>query len=119
MSTEAQIMMNFQMAVRKAEELEQVSSELKALVNNDMETSMQSLSNAWKGEAATAYLNKGVKLQEKIIASAKQLDKTATTIRNVAKRTYDAEMRALQIARERAYAASRNTSNGGGGGGSF
>lgn len=103
MNTEAQIMMNFRMAVKKAEELEQVSSELKSMVQNDLESSMQALSNAWKGEGATAYLNKGIKLKEKILASARQLDKTASTIRNVAKRTYDAEMHALQIARERMY----------------
>lgn len=103
MKSEWEIRCDFQNAINKAAELEGVASNLRSLANNDLEQSLQTLSNAWKGEAATAYIGKGNRLQERIVANAGKLDRTAQTIRTTAKRTYDAEMEALRIAREREY----------------
>lgn len=94
---------DFRQAVRRAEELEEISDNLKKLADEELEASLQSLQTAWKGEAATAYLTKGSMLKDKIIKSSGDLKKTAATIRNVAKRTYDAEMTAYRIAMERNY----------------
>ena len=103
MKSEAEIIFDYRQAISKAEELEGVVANLRQLSNNDLEGSLQSLSNAWRGEASEAYIGKGKKLQERILANAKNLENTAKTIRSTAKRIYDAEMRALQIARERQY----------------
>lgn len=103
MKSDSEIRYDFQQAVRKAEELERVAENLRRLANNDLEESLQALSNAWKGEAAAAYIGKGSRLQARILASAKNLENIARTIRSSAKRTYDAEMRAYRIAMEREY----------------
>lgn len=94
---------DFRQAINRAEELEEISDNLKKLADEELEASLQSLSIAWKGEAASAYLVKGSRLKDKILKSSKDLKKTAATIRNVAKRTYDAEMTAYRIAMERSY----------------
>lgn len=103
MKSDSEINYDFQQAIRKAEELEAVATNLRSLANNDLAGSMQTLSNAWKGEAANTYLMKGNTLKERIVENAKKLDTTAKTIRTTAKRTYDAEMAAYRIAKEREY----------------
>lgn len=94
---------DFRQAIKRAEELEEIAEDMKRLANNELEGTMQSLSSAWKGEAASAYLTKGTRLQEKVLKSSRDLKKTATTIRNVARRTYNAEKAAYRIAMERKY----------------
>ena len=49
------------------------------------------------------YLTKGGKLQEQMDATSKELHSIASEIRAVAKRMYEAEMRALRIAEHREY----------------
>ena len=94
---------DFQQAIKRAEELEGIAADMRKLAGEELETSLQSLSVAWKGEASTAYLSKGTRLRDKILKSANDLVKTAATIRKVAKKTYDAEKKAYQIAMERLY----------------
>lgn len=103
MKSAVTIKMNFQQARRQADELEEIAGEMRRIAKNDLENSFQSLSAAWQGEAAEAYLRKGEQLRDKIIASAQQLEKNAGMIRSAAKRTYDAEMRAYNLAQTRLY----------------
>ena len=103
MKSKAAIEFDFRQAMNRADELEQVAAEMKRMANNDMQSSLQQLSVAWKGEAASAYLTKGGRLKEKVVKSANDLNKTASTIRSVARRVYNAEMTAYRIAMERAY----------------
>ncbi len=97
------IRMDFQKAQQCAAELEEIASEMRTLANSDLSDSLQSLSGAWKGESAALYLRKGELLKDKITASAKNLERTAATIRSTARRTYDAEMRAYRLAVQRKY----------------
>ena len=94
---------DFRQAIKRAEELEEIAANMRKLANDDLEDSLQNLSTVWKGEAASAYINKGISLREKILKSSNDLKKTAGTIRNVARRTYNAEMAAYRIAMERDY----------------
>lgn len=94
---------DFRQAIQRAEELEEIAADLRKLADNDLQGSLQNLSTAWKGEAASAYIHKGTRLKEKILKSSKDLNKTASTIRSVARRTYNAEMAAYRIAMERKY----------------
>ena len=103
MKSRAAIEFDFRQAMNRADELDQVASEMKRMANNDMQSSLQQLSAAWKGEAASAYLTKGGRLKEKVLKSAGDLNKTASTIRSVARRVYNAEMAAYRIAMERVY----------------
>ena len=45
-------------------------------------------------------------MEEKILKSAKDLNSTASAIRRIAQRTYEAEMRAYRLAKERNYGKS-------------
>lgn len=103
MKSKSAIEFDFRQAMNRADELDQVASEMKRMANNDMQSSLQQLSTAWKGEAASAYLTKGGRLKDKVLKSASDLNKTASTIRSVARRVYNAEMTAYRIAMERAY----------------
>ena len=109
MATKRQIEMNFQQAKKQAEALEQLASRLDRLAGRDFAGTMQDVSNHWKGQNATQYLNKASILQSKMQTSAKSLNSIAASIRTAAKRMHDAELRAWQIAQQRTY-------NGGGGG---
>lgn len=103
MKSASEIRFDFQQAIRRAEELENIAADLKQLASGELGEFLQNLSTAWKGEAANAYLQKGARLQDKILKSAKDLNSTASTIRSVAKRIYDAEMRAYRLAKQREY----------------
>lgn len=103
MKSDSEIRFDYNKAIRRAEELEEAAKSLKQLANRDLEDSLQGLANAWKGEAANAYISKGNQLQERILTNVRKLTDTAKTIRSTAKRTYDAEMWAYRIALERSY----------------
>lgn len=103
MKSKSAIEFDFRQAMNRADELDQVASEMKRMANNDMQSSLQQLSTAWKGEAASEYLTKGGRLKDKVLKSANDLNKTAATIRSVARRVYNAEMTAYRIAMERDY----------------
>lgn len=103
MASASEILFNFNQAKKRAQELEDTAAQLRKLANDELGQTLDNLAAAWKGEAATAYLNKGVRLKAKIIQSAKDLDSTATVIRNTAQRIYDAEMEAYRLAMERLY----------------
>lgn len=93
---------DFQKAIKQAEQLEDISSELKKLSNNKFENTLSRLSSNWKGDSANAYLKKGKKLQTNIGNTAKDLNTVANNIRNIAKTIYNAEMAAKRVAEERA-----------------
>lgn len=97
------IELNFQQAKQQAAKLENLAARLENLAKSDLDGTLQQLSEAWKGESASAYMQKGQRLEEKIVQTAKELKKTAQTIRSTAKRTYNAEMRARELARQREY----------------
>lgn len=97
------IELNFQQAKQQAAQLESLAGRLENLAKNDLDGTMQQLSVAWKGESASAYMQKGQRLEGKIVQTARELKRTAQTIRSTAERTYRAEMRARELARQREY----------------
>lgn len=98
-----QIEIDFGVAKRQASQLEELASRLEKLAKNDFEDTLQNISSSWKGQNADAYLRKGEKLEDSILRTASDLRRTASTIRTNAQRTYDAEMRARELARLRTY----------------
>ncbi|MBS6645295.1 MAG: hypothetical protein KH366_17085 [Clostridiaceae bacterium] len=103
MSSRSEIRFNFRTAIKQAERLETSADQLKKLANASLETSLDTLSESWKGENAGAYIRKGVMLQKDIAATSEELNRVAADIRRIAKRIYDAEMEALRIASRRDY----------------
>ena len=97
------ITFNFQKARQQADRLEEIASQLTRLTATEYAGAMQNIAANWKGENASAYLEKGARLQGDMEETAKSLHNVASEIRVVAKRIYDAEMAALAIAEARNY----------------
>lgn len=101
--TKAAIMFNFRRALQQADELDEIANSLSRMSKSDFEGTMQNISANWKGENARQYLAKGDCLQENMNSTANSLHGIASDIRSVARRIYNAEMRALAIAEARNY----------------
>lgn len=105
MASRSQIMMDFDRAKQKANELDNIANDLSGISSRDLQGTMEGLANDWKGDNATAYIKKGYTVKEKLDVIVTDLHNTANTIRAIAKNIYDAEMEALRIAEEREAAA--------------
>lgn len=103
MKSAASIYMNYRQAMRKADELDEIADELKKLADQELQNTLQMISANWKSTNATAYLAKGDKLGNNIQSTSVQIRNVASTVRSVAKRTYEAEMKAYRLAAARKY----------------
>lgn len=101
MKSEQELRFDYQNAMNQAQKLETAASELDSRVVRRMSSSEEALHAVWKGENALRFLTKESALRTNISGSARELRSLAEEIRIAAKRIYDAETRALQIARER------------------
>lgn len=101
MASEATIQYNYNRAINQARTLEQLADELKGLANRDLETTISNLSSNWNGESATVFIQKAQKAQEDMRGNANEIRNTASVIRRSAKNIRDAELRALQLAKNR------------------
>lgn len=95
------IEMNFRRARKQAEELKEIAQSLRCLAEREVEESLESLSGGWSGAGADSYLTKARGLQKEIQSTAVDIQKTADSLLQAARRIYDAEMAALERARER------------------
>ena len=103
MLTEAKINMDFRQAMAQADKVDNLADRLSQVANDQLGDTLQNLSYGWKGDNAEAYLKKGARLQGKITMSSSDLHSIASSIRTAAQRIYNAEMQALDIARNRSY----------------
>lgn len=103
MSSKYEIEMNFRAAKEQARRLDDIASRLGRISRNDYTNALQQVSNAWQGDNANIYLQKSNGLIGKMNATASDLERIASTIRQIAQNIYDAEMRAWEIAHEREY----------------
>lgn len=97
MGTKASIEFDFQKAKRQADQLDQLANRLSNISSNLFAGTMQDISFHWMGQNANNYLAKGRRLQGNMETTAVALHRIANDIRNVARRMYDAEMKAVQI----------------------
>lgn len=101
MASETQIRMNFQNALRRAQEIEDIGNKLLSLAQDETNQCLLELEKGWSGYAHDAMCVKTDRLQDEAISIANKLKRTADTIRKIAKVIYDTEMKNLQIAMER------------------
>ena len=99
MKSEHTIYMDYQKTMSQAEELYQLAAKIKNIKNKDLAGVWSGVSAAWKGENANKYLQKGKKVEKTILSTSSELERTASSLKTIAKRTYKAEMEALQLAR--------------------
>ena len=59
---------------------------------------MNIVSANWRGENASSYIGKGKIVREDICREAKKIRDTAAVVREIARRLYEAEMRAYRLA---------------------
>lgn len=96
--TMASIQIDFRKTIQKAEELDQLARQLENLAKGNFEGILQDIGRTWTGEASIQYRNKGRILEESMKEKAEQLRSIADSMRTVARETYNAEKRAIQIA---------------------
>lgn len=101
MKSANQIRMDFSKAYAEAERLDRVADQLKMLASKKMEESIRNLSYAWSGGNARLFFQKESQLQNHIGETAKEIYRVAADIRTIARRVYEAEMRAYEIAARR------------------
>ncbi len=98
---EHEIIMNFKRTRKEAAKLDEAADSLQQLADGEFEDSLQNVSAGWKGENADIFLKKGRLLKAEIMSTARQMRKTAGTIRSIANRTFRTEMEALKTAQTR------------------
>ena len=98
MKSKYQIELDYKASINQAQKLENIAKNIKNMSSNDLEACMNQVKANWESTNATAFITKGRTLQQQIAATAKELDKTAKTIRSIAERTKRAEMEAVRIA---------------------
>lgn len=103
MATRESIEFDFRKALSEADIIDEIAERLGTLSNNKFENTMQNLAASWKGDNASSYLRKGEKLQSSMSRTSNELHSIATDIRTAARRLYEAEMAALEIAQRRDY----------------
>ncbi|HIY30182.1 MAG TPA: hypothetical protein H9732_04690 [Candidatus Mediterraneibacter avicola] len=92
---------NFQKADSQIQRLEELAASIEELEKNSYTSTLQELSNAWKGAGADAYMRKAEKLRLKIHQAAVDLRQTAEVYRFAYAQVKAAEEFAAQIAVER------------------
>lgn len=105
------ILFNYRKAIEQANELEQLARRLENCAKNDVASALAQVSGNWKGESASAFLQKGHKAQSDMEKAVKQLRNVAAAIRKAAETVRRTEERAREIA-----LIQQNRSSGGGGG---
>lgn len=98
MKTILEINLDYAKAIRQAEQLEAIARNLGTLADSEFQGCLQRISTNWKGENASAYIAKGQKLKGDMNKTAEQLNKAAGAIRNIARRTKEADIAAMNIA---------------------
>lgn len=97
--SEYTINFNYNQAIAKADELDTQANNLENNAVNEMGSIMASLRRDWEGNNSTEYVAKCTTVKSNLEAIVAQMRTVAAGIRTMAKNVYDAEMRALAIAR--------------------
>lgn len=92
------IQMDFKKANDCAAKLEEAARKLKQCAQENFQDEIRKLESSWKGENAALYISKCDSITHKMESTAKKMVQTANTVRTVARNTYNADMRARNIA---------------------
>lgn len=92
------IQISFQEAIGQADSLSSCAGDLKN-VQRQLDSIMGTLQSGWSGDAASQFMEKCTALQQKLGRASTDLDQISTSIRSIARAYYEAEMRALELAK--------------------
>lgn len=79
------IELNYSCAIKSADNIDDVATQISNLSSNDYDDIMKLIAGDWQGNVATDYLNKCMKLQTGINTTVTNLQKTSSNIRSIAK----------------------------------
>lgn len=119
MASKNTISMDVTMAREQAKKLDDIASQIEKMKNGSYTTTLDNLNIAWRGDNATAFIQKGDGVKLELDTVVKKLKKTANAIREIAQNIYDAEQKAAEIAKQRTYTSHSGEDHGGGNGRSF
>ena len=100
MKTEAEIYLEYETAITQADSFARCAGELDSKLSSSLAETAGKTASLWKGEGAALFTSRCFLLQEKIEGQADTLRAVSETVRLIAQNIYEAEMRALEIARE-------------------
>ena len=103
MSSIFTIKMNYQRSIRPAEQLDRLAEQIRRVGSSKIKQAREAEARGWKGDNEKLMRTKHEVLQDKVNTTANSLRNIANAIRTIAKNTYDAEMRAWEIAHRRTY----------------
>lgn len=98
MRTSDAIRFDFQTAMNEAGKLDDIANTIEKRVAGGMEHAEQNVHVLWQGTSATHYIGQAQELRGQVEKTVQELRLTAEEIRRIARRMYEAEMRALEIA---------------------
>lgn len=118
------IRFNYNKAISKARELDELAQRLENLAKRDMNDTLTAVSQGWKGDNSDLFAAKGRKARDDMIECAKQLRRLAAAIRTAAEKVRAAEERAREIALRKSGGGGYSAGGGGyssrgGGSGAF
>lgn len=101
MKSSREIHFDFQNAMDQAKRLDSLADSIDRRAAGKLEDAAQIVHTAWKGDSAARYIRKVQELHGQVRQTARELRDVAEDIRRIARRVYEAEMRALAIAQRR------------------
>ena len=93
----AEIRVDYQDTINKARRLENVAQEVKSTCSKNMSSISSYCNSAWKGDAADAYQKKMSQIKTRIMKRGTNLQTTAVSLENAAKRYKRIEEAAASI----------------------
>jgi len=101
MKEKDEIYMDFKRAKQAADQLDAIAADLAGTSKQKLSSTMGNLNVTWKDAAAADFNKKSEVLQSNISQAISAIKSIAESIRNDARRMYEAEMRAYEIASRR------------------
>lgn len=101
MASKRKIEIDFANANAQAKKLDELSGQLLTVADRKIEDILKGVSGNWNSQSADIYLKKGSILQSEMKGTAGQMHGIANDIREIARKIYEAEMRALERAKRR------------------
>lgn len=95
------ITVDFERTLRQAAQLDEYAESLRKMTTQEYAQAMQALSNDWKSDSASSFFAKGDTLRRSMEDTARDIEVIAANLRRAARRVYEAEKRAEEIARQR------------------
>lgn len=96
--TEQEINFNYTQAINKANELSAVTGDLDKAIE-DLDAAITFIKNNWESNNSKTFLAKCIKEKQKIADTKQDIIKASNTIKSMADKVKEAELRALAIAR--------------------